>query len=208
MAATKEYNLRPLKKSRLKQGDIFAMLLGNEYIFGRVIRNNLSFDESPFEGSNLIYIYNIRSSSKSVDYSNLTPNNLLIPPLFTSNILWSRGYAERVSNFGISEKDLLKQHCFYSPSQKTYFDEKGARLAESTEPCGEWVYVVGLDFIDHKISDALNIKRAPLAEDRMFYMSGKGEIIWLKQPLSELKKYSNYEEVIKKYPEVVDRERA
>jgi len=201
---TKEYNLQHLKKSRLKSGDIFAMLVVDTYIFGRIIRDNLPFDESPFGGSNLIYVYKIRSSSKVIDYSKLTPDNLLIPPMFTSTVLWSRGYAVKVANLDISEKDLLKQHCFYSPSQKTYFNEKGVRLTKKTEPCGEWAYAVGLDYIDNKISDALGIQRAPLTEEGMFYMSGKGEKIWLKKSLSELEKYVNYEEVVRKYPEVIE----
>lgn len=201
----KEYNLRYLKKSRLKSGDIFVMQIGGEYLFGRIIRDNLSFEESPFGGSNLIYLYDIRASSKIIDYSRLTPDHLLIPPLYVSNVLWSRGYAVKVAHFDISEKDLLQRHCFYSSTHKheTYFDEKGAKLAKRTEPCGEWIYVIGLGYIDNKISDALGIKRAPLTQDDLSYISGRGEKIWLTRPLSELKKHVNYEEIVKKYPEVI-----
>ena len=202
----KTLNLQFLKKSRLKQGDIFAMLMSDgKYLFGRIIRDKLTFQNSPFGGSYLIYIYNVRSPDKTVDYSRLNPDNLLIPPMYTSNILWNKGYAVKVANFGISNEDLLKQHCFYSTTHKEYLDENGVKIARKTEPCGEWTYVVGLGYIDNKISDALNIKRAPMIESDLFYFSGRGEKIWLKKTLSELKKYSSYEEIIEKYPEVVER---
>lgn len=201
---TKEHNLQYLKKSRLKSGDIFAIRIGSEYLFGRIIRGNLSFEESPFGGSYLVYIYNVRSASKTIDYSLLTPDNLLVPPMYTSNVLWAQGYATKVANATITEKDLLKQHCFYSATHKTYYDDSGTELSDKTEPCGEWIYIVGLSYIDNKLSDALGIKRAPLTEDDLFYMSGSHEKIWLKQPITELQKHVNYQEVIKRYPEVIE----
>jgi immunity protein 26 of polymorphic toxin system len=204
MTSTKEYNLQFLKKSRLKSGDIFALRINNTYIFGRIVRTKLPFGESPFGGSNLIYLYDVQSSDASVDYSKLTPDGLLVPPMYVSDILWAKGYAIKVGNMPISDEDLLSQHCFYSDAHNKYYDDKGQELADKIELCGEWRYVVGMDYIDNKLSDALHIKRMPLTEDRMWYLSGKGEKVWLTQSLSELKKYANYEEVIAKYPEVVE----
>jgi|GEM_PF-3447231 len=201
-----QYNLQFIKKSRLKQGDIFAMLLGDgKYLFGRLVKYNLDFENSPFAGSNLIYIYNVRSDNKDVDTSILTPDKLLTPPLFTNTILWSKGYAVKVANENITTEKLLAQHCFYSPSRRKYYDEQGKELTAQIEPCGEWVYIVGLSYIDNKISDALGIKRPPLTEDNLWYTSGRGEKIWYEQPISELKKYSNYEEIVKKYPEIIEK---
>ena len=204
MTLTKNYNLQFLKKSRLKAGDVFAVSIDNSYLFGRVVRSKLPFGESPFGGSNLIYLYNVRSSNAEIDYSMLTPDRLLIPPMYVSDILWSQGYAKKIVNLPVSEKDLLPQHCFYSPAHDSYYDDKGVKLSRKIEPCGEWIYVVGLDYIDNKISDALHIKRAPLTEGSMWYMPGKGEKIWLTKSLEELKKYRNYDEIIEKYPEVVE----
>ena len=156
----KAYNLQFLKKSRLREGDIFTLSIGGSYIFGRLLKTKLSFDNSPFGLSNLIYIYDVRSSSPDIDYSRLTPDHLLIPPMFVSNVLWARGYAMKVANMLITKGDLLEQHCFYSSVHKTYYDESKNELTKKTEPCGEWTYVVGLEYIDNMLSDALHIARA------------------------------------------------
>lgn len=124
----KAYNLQFLKKSRLREGDIFTLSIGGSYIFGRLLKTKLSFDNSPFGLSNLIYIYDVRSSSPDIDYSRLTPDHLLIPPMFVSNVLWARGYAMKVANMLITKGDLLEQHCFYSSVHKTYYDESKNEL--------------------------------------------------------------------------------
>lgn len=209
MNSNDSLNLQILKKGRLKEGDVFAMLLNDgKYVFGRVIGYDLPFGESPFGGSNLIYIYDVRSDNKNIDSHRLTPNRLLLPPMFISKTLWTNGYAVKVSHADIQEKDLLKHHCFSHQRRTTtkYFDEKGNEISKRIEPCGEWLYITNPVYIDNAISDALGVKRAPLQEKDMWYISGRGEKILLKKKKSELKKYSNYEWIIKNHPEVIDAE--
>lgn len=199
----KVLNLKLLKKSRLKAGDIFAMYINNEgYIFGRVINAKL-----PMMGGfvGLLYIYNHRSHIPEIDITHLTPDSLLLPPIITFPALWLQGYVVRIGNAEIHGTDLV-DHCFFNPGNGKYFDEYGGEIKRSSKdmPCGTYG-VTSLGTLDDQISDALNIKRAPLTEDDLWYISGRGEKVWLKRSDDELRKYSNYDAIAKQYPDVIER---
>jgi len=152
-------NLAVLKKSRrrLKEGDIFVMLPPDGlYLFGRVI----DMDARVFTdiGWNLIYIYRARSEEKT-NIPDLLRGQLLLRPLITNRLAWSRGYFEHVEHRPLAALDRLPHHCFRN-SYGRYFDERGNQLPGPIEPVGMW----GLDSyrtIDDAISRALGIPLAP-----------------------------------------------
>jgi len=141
-------------------GDVFVMLPPDDrYLFGRVV----SVDANPLGvgGAVLIYVYAPRSKDKQT-IPDLSPGHLLVAPIMTNRLPWSRGYFECVEHRVLSSNDTLKVHCFERSwtNPKQYFNEHGARLPGPVEPVGSW----GLDSfrtIDDKISAALGIPRAP-----------------------------------------------
>lgn len=157
-------NLRYLKRSTKtpKPGDVFAMLPPDgKYLFGRVIDASIDRGRAPMPNSNLLYIYSVRSESQDPALDELTPGNLLIPPLFTNKKGWTKGIYKTVKNVPLAPEDRLSQHCFWSPIRQSYLDLDMQPLDEPVEPCGSW----GLEsyrMIDDHISDALGIGRAPV----------------------------------------------
>ncbi|HEY8653842.1 MAG TPA: immunity 26/phosphotriesterase HocA family protein [Dermatophilaceae bacterium] len=78
-------NIQVLKPSRkrLVPGDVFRVCLPDaSFIFGRVIRVDLPRESAPMPGANLVYVYRQRTDSSEPDLDALTPDELLIPPLF------------------------------------------------------------------------------------------------------------------------------
>jgi immunity protein 26 of polymorphic toxin system len=154
-------NLKVLRRSRkrLAAGDIFAMFpLDGRYLFGRVISTTAK--AGPSMPANLIYIFDTRSASKRIPTGpELGVGCLLIAPLMTNRLGWSRGYFETIANRPLGEDEVLRHHCFES-SRGRYYDEMSRPLEVRTEPCGIW----GLDSyrsIDDAISKALGIPFAP-----------------------------------------------
>jgi hypothetical protein len=153
-------NIRVLKPSRrrLTPGDIFAVGLPDEtFIFRRVIRADIPRERAPMPRSNLIYVYRYRNSSKAPDLAELTPDRLLIPPLFINRLPWSRGYFEPVASEPLTPADLLPLHCFRD-FNGSFVDEDGNLLSAERQPCGDWGLYGYLGF-DKLISDALGIPR-------------------------------------------------
>ena len=116
-------------------------------------------------GANLIYIYEWQSSTPEPDYTKLLPNKLLISPVWTNNLAWSKGYFQHLDNKPLGDFDLLRQHCFLvaplDPSSRaTYVDESGREIARRSDPCGQWG-LVSYRWIDDHVSDALEIPRVP-----------------------------------------------
>lgn len=156
-------NLNYLKRSTKtpRAGDVFVMLPPDgKYLFGRVIAASLSDDQAPMPKSNLVYIYSFRSDSKVPEFDSLTPNNLLIAPLFTNNMGWTKGVFETVHNSPLGTHDLLQHHCFWRASAEKYIDWDRQPLDKPFEPCGSWG-LKSYRMIDDHISDALGIERVP-----------------------------------------------
>ena len=144
------------------RGDVFAMQLpDSRYLFGRVIEAELSLDQAPMPGVYLIYIYKQRTNEKTPPMGLLTPDRLLLPPIFINRLPWSRGYFETVASGEVRPEDVLPQHCFLDVTGR-YFDLGWKILPGPTEPCGGW-YLHSYQIIDEEIGDALGYPRAPEA---------------------------------------------
>jgi hypothetical protein len=152
-------NLSTLKKSRrrLKAGDIFVMAPSDgKFLFGRVINTNA--DPLGVGGAILIYIYRARSEGK-LQVPDLTPETLLVPPIMTNTLPWSRGYFEVIENRPLVPSDCLKRHTFLRDWTKPpqYFDEQGNRVQGPPKgPVGTWG-LWGFEAIDSEISKALGL---------------------------------------------------
>lgn len=152
-------NLKVLKRSRTRPqaGDVFAMQLpDNRYLFGRVIGADIPRERAPMPGANLIYVYDVVTDCKE-PASPLLPDNLLLPPVFTNRLPWTKGYFETVEHRTLHPQDLLPRHCFQGLAGEL-FDESGRRLDRRSEPCGVWG-VASYRRLDDLISDAVNIPR-------------------------------------------------
>lgn len=149
--------LRPSRK-RLREGDVFALKPpGDAFYFGRVIDT----DARPLRsigGGILIYIYS-GSAKVRVAPERLSPLELLVPPIMTNRLAWSRGYFETIEHRPIREGDVLDAHCFRD-SYGRLWDERGTPLAEAVEPVGD-AGLHSLRTIDDAISRALDLPLAP-----------------------------------------------
>lgn len=148
-------NLTVLKKTRRppQTGDIFVMLPSDgQYVFGRVIASDAVV--GPMSGCILIYIYRPRSRDKEV-LPELRRDQLLVAPIMTNRLPWTRGYFEHVAHRELRAEDRLGQHCFMD-SLGRFYDERSQRLDEATPPVGDW----GLHSfwtISDEVSEALGL---------------------------------------------------
>lgn len=159
-----EPNLRVLKRSRTKpvEGDLFVLSpRDGTFLFGRVIRADLPRERAPMPGAYLIYIYRHRSGDMQPDRAELHPGALLLPPLFTNRMPWTKGYFQTVVNWPLSQSDMLAQHCFLSAIRGRYYDEDFNELRHAAEPCGDWS-LRSYRAIDDEVSAALGIPPAPM----------------------------------------------
>jgi hypothetical protein len=133
-------NLRKLLSTRRKPrpGDVFCMQLPDgRFLFGRVILADLAMGRAPMPGANLIYIYRCYSVDKVPDMASMTSRNLLLHPIFTNRMAWTRGYFEFLFNQPLQPNDLLRAHCFRR-WDGVYVDESGDPIGTQLEPCGDW----------------------------------------------------------------------
>jgi len=94
-------NLRIIRRSRKppQRGDVFAMQIPDgRYLFGRVIGADLAAGQAPMPGAYLIYVYNVVRDAKVVDPNDLAPDRLLIPPIHTNRMGWTKGYFETIAS--------------------------------------------------------------------------------------------------------------
>jgi hypothetical protein len=157
-------NLRVLKRSRVRPaaGDVFAMGLPNgTYLFGLVAFDHVPRERAPMPNANLLYVYRETVASLEPPLDALTPDRLLLPPVWTNDLGWTRGYFQNVAHVDDLQSRLLRQHCFWHVPRKRYVDENGDPIAARVEPCGEYG-LISYRWIDDHVSDALGIPRAPL----------------------------------------------
>ncbi|MDQ8205893.1 Imm26 family immunity protein [Coraliomargarita sp. SDUM461003] len=148
-------NLNVLRKGRKKaeNGDIFVFQLKqepNQYRYGRVI--NAASNIGGFKDTIMIYMYNITSSDKT-RIPDLNRRNLLVEPMATNQLPWSKGYFEYVENRPIESNETFEHHYFRDFRGKL-FDEHGNEVARASEPIGEYG-LQSYKTIDDKISMAL-----------------------------------------------------
>lgn len=153
-------NLAVLKKNRRRPqvGDIFVTLPADGlFLYGRVIATDVN--AGGFPGANLIYVYRPRSKEINA-IPHLLRGQILLPPIMTNNLPWTRGYFQFLENRALVRMDRLPQHCFEDVIRGWYWDEYGNRLLGPIEPVGQW----GLHSyrtIDDEISKALGVPLAP-----------------------------------------------
>jgi len=158
--ATNLQILRPSKKQP-KEGDIFVCKpKGHEYYFGRVIATDALI--GTMKNCILLYIFSVQSEEKTPP-NRLSAMQLLIPPLMTNRLPWSRGYFETVANRSFEPGERLPVHCFREPGRmpERYWDEYNNELHFKREPCG-YHALDSFRTIDDAISEKLGI---PLASD-------------------------------------------
>lgn len=155
-----QVNLEKLKSSRIKTkpGDIFVFRpKGHDYFFGMTI--SVEAKIGGFKDCVLIYLYNVHSKDK-YQMPELNKNNLLVSPIITNYLAWSRGYFETVGYKPLSKDDLLQPNCFHCKVFNAYFNEHGDKLDKAYEPVG--IYgLSGYMGIAVKISHALGIPVTP-----------------------------------------------
>ena len=100
-----------------------------------------------------------------MDERELLSGRLLIPPIWTNNLGWTKGYFHTITNHPLRDLDLVRQHCFrrapFRPeAPEKFLDERGVELKHGSEPCGEWG-LVSYQWIDDHVSDAIGIPRVP-----------------------------------------------
>jgi hypothetical protein len=149
----------PKSRTKPKPGDIFAVVLEPDHrvVFGRVICTDAhasAFREG-WSGANLIYLFRPVSDSR-VPPRTLSVDNLLCPPILTSNEGWSHGAFETVGNREFEAGERLGLHCFeiavFNPPR--YFDERGNQLPRRLDPCGQ-LGITTLRGIERLVGNAL-----------------------------------------------------
>lgn len=158
-------NLRVLKPSRkkAKPGDLFALQhVDEQFSFGRVISTGAKWTLAEGAGpAVLIYIFREQSRNKVVpEEVAMRPEHLLVAPIMTNHLPWSRGYFETLANIPLKAGDVLPQHCFHSASRGRYFDDHGIELPGPIEPVGDHG-LHSFRTIDDQVSDARGLPRAP-----------------------------------------------
>ena len=139
-------------RRRPKVGDVFEVEFDEGRISGRVVRTDaLVFVGAP--GLNVLYFFAGLAPAHDLETLNLSTDNLLIPPVLTNNLAWSRGYFHTIGHRPLGAREVLDQHCFDAYGSG-YFDEYGHQLSAPTEPVG----VRGVQSfltIEHELSIAL-----------------------------------------------------
>jgi hypothetical protein len=157
--AVEHTNLQVLAPSRraIRPGDVFVFKPASmPFFFGRVIRTDATV--GGFPNGILVYLYAVSSTDKT-RVPELRRDELLLPPLATNRLPWSRGYFETVASRPLTESDVLPVHCFRSSTGRC-FDEAGNPIEVPVEPMGEFA-LQSYRSIDDLVSDALGIERAP-----------------------------------------------
>jgi Immunity protein 26 len=155
-------NLEVLRPSRLRPiaGDVFALRLGGAFRFGRVISTEAMAGWN-LPGANLIYVFRYCSTEAVVpSRAELTVTKLLVSPMMTNKLPWSRGYFQTLTNLPIEAGEALPRHCFRSSGGR-FYDEMTNELPGPVEPVGDWG-LHSFRTIDDEVSSALGI---PLASD-------------------------------------------
>lgn len=129
------------------------------FLFGRVVSTTAEIGS--IKDCVLLYIYRARAATKLAP-SELRPGELLVPPMMTNRLPWTKGYFEHLANRPLTSDDVLRTHCFVrayaNPPQ--YFDESGRRLDGPVDPVGEFG-LQSFRTIDDQISKALGIPLSP-----------------------------------------------
>jgi len=157
-------NIQVIKPSRTRPraGDLFAIRLPDDtHLFGRVIDAEITDSHrTPMPGAYLIYIYSVRAASMDVDPADLTPDRVLLPPVFINRMPWTKGYFLHVGHRELADGDRLPAVSFWDAARSEFLDEQGRSIGREVQPCGDWA-LMSYRWLDDQISDALGIPRVP-----------------------------------------------
>lgn len=148
--------MKVLKKRRTKPvvGDVFVFQLQDErFYWGRVV--SITAYIAGFENCILIYIYS-NSTVSDEEVPELSVDKLLIPPIATNALPWTRGYFKYIENRATLPTDKLAVHCFYDVVFNKIFDDAGRELDRKFEPCGDYG-LASYTAIDELVCDTLSI---------------------------------------------------
>lgn len=141
------------RKTKPLPGDVFGIHLpGGKYIIGRVIVSPIKF--SVTNGCTLIYLY----KELAVDLGDIPfpkKPNLLLPPMFVTNIFWTKGIFQHLRHVPLLVSEILPRHVFRTFIKINECDEFGCPLKEPIEPgevCGFYA-LEGWKSLDEKIED-------------------------------------------------------
>lgn len=149
--------LKPSRK-RPRAGDVFAFRMPDRlHRYGRLMRTDATIRF--FKDCTLIYIYRVATREK-IPAPRLLREDILLPPMCTNFLPWSRGYLETLESRPICADDRLPVHCFWDSIHLCYMDDDNHVLDERHEPCGEYG-LHSFRTIDDEISKALGIPLAP-----------------------------------------------
>ncbi|WP_315552881.1 immunity 26/phosphotriesterase HocA family protein [Microbacterium aurum] len=157
-------NIQVIKPVRVKPraGDVFVIRLPDDsHVFGRVIDADIHDPmRTPMPGAYLIYVYNVRAETMDVDPADLTPDRLLLPPVFINKMPWTKGYFMNLGHQDLAGDDRLTAVSFWDAARSDFLDEQGRSVDREVQPCGVWA-LMSYRWLDDQISDALGIPRVP-----------------------------------------------
>jgi len=109
----------------------------------------------------MVYLYNASANDKN-QVPDLSKNRLLVPPLGTNRLPWTRGYFETVDHRVLGSEERLPVHCFRDLTAATerFLDERGRALGAPVEPVGDYS-LHSFRTIDDAVSEALGIPLVP-----------------------------------------------
>lgn len=120
-------------RKKVVPGDIFSIKIPDGYLLGRVIATDARSSEWDEPHLHLIYIYNgLRENPINFKPEDFRPPSLLIPPVLTNHLAWSRGYYKTIGHLPLSEEDVLVQHAFREPGTNKLWNEEARPVDESS----------------------------------------------------------------------------
>lgn len=138
-------------------GDWFVLQLESDgsYRAGRIVKMGEPTREARFPGGILVYIYRPELDEMPRTTPDFGPSQLLLPPFFTANWMWSKGYFRTFDHSQLDQADLLAHPCFYSAYHDWYVDDNDRLIDERVEPCG-WFSLANFETVSEDIANAVN----------------------------------------------------
>lgn len=148
-------------RQKVIPGDIFSIKLPSGYVLGRVIATDAKSSEWDEPHLHLLYIYRgVRKGATDFKLEEFRPPSLLLPPIITNRLAWSRGFYQTVGHADLEAADKLECNIFLRPGHNDYWDENANPVDASLVHDQSMVGFQGLSSymtIEHYISIALGL---------------------------------------------------
>jgi hypothetical protein len=126
------FQLQTPSRKKVAPGDIFSMKLPGGYLLGRVIATNAKSSEWDEPHLHLLYIYKgVHKTTTDFQIDDFRPPQLLIPPVITNRLGWSRGVYETIGHAPLENADRLERNVFLRPGRNDYWDENANPIKAS-----------------------------------------------------------------------------